>query len=221
MMERKRGGVMGQHGRIGCGCLIFILIVCMVIIGIFMHPLTLKMIGKQFRYEEKVVQADIIFVPRFIEDKNGELYTEAFREYWAGNGKMIFVEEEKIFDVSLAELIQKMARGRGIKEAVVKALDAESGEVLSPAKVKEKFAGMGYKKIIIVVPEYASRRFHLLYGSPQRDPKVVYMIKPVTVKYFKIDRWWKENTSRLIVAKELYNIGIYYLARFKYGESKQ
>jgi len=211
---------MGQHGKVGCGCLIFILIVCMVIAGIFIHPLTLKMIGKQFRYEDKVVQADIIFVPRFIEDRNGELYTESFRDYWAGNGKAIFVEEDKIFGVSLTELIQKMAKGRGIKESVVKGLEAEGGEVLRAAKIKEKFAGMGYKKIIIIVPEYASRRFHLLYNSSQGDAKVVYMIKPVTVTYFTMDRWWKESTSRFIVMKEFYNMGFYYLARFKYGESK-
>lgn len=212
---------MGQHGKVGCGCLIFILIVCMVIAGIFMHPLTLKMIGKQFRYEDKVVQADIIFVPRFIEDRSGELYAESFREYWAGNGKTIFVEEDKIFGVSLTELIQKMAKGRGIKETVVKGLEAEGGEVLRAAKIKEKFAGMGYKKIIIIVPEYASRRFHLLYSSSQGDVKVVYMVKPVAVTFFKMDKWWKESISRLIVMKEAYNMGFYYLGRFKYGESKQ
>lgn len=220
-MGRNRGGIMGQHGRVGCGCLIFILIVCMVIAGIFIHPLTLKIIGKQFRYEDKVVQADIIFVPRFIEDKSGELYTESFREYWAGNGKTIFVEEDKIFGVSLTELVQKMAKGRGIKEAVVKGLEADSGEVLKAGRIKEKFAGMGYKKIIIIVPEYASRRFHLLYGSSQGDAKVVYMIKPVPVSFFKMDRWWKESISRLIVIREAYNMGSYYLSRFKYGESKQ
>lgn len=220
MTGKNKGGIMGQHGKVGCGCLIFILIVCMVIAGIFIHPLTLKMVGKQFRYEDKVVQADIIFVPRFIEDRNGELYTESFRDYWAGNGKAIFVEEDKIFGVSLTELIQKMAKGRGIKESVIKGLEAEGGEVLRAAKIKEKFAGMGYKKIIIIVPEYASRRFHLLYNSSQGDAKVVYMIKPVTVTYFTMDRWWKESTSRFIVMKEFYNMGFYYLARFKYGESK-
>jgi len=215
-----KGGIMGQHGKVGCGCLIFILIVCMVITGIFMHPLTLKIIGRQLRYEDKVVQADIIFVPRCIEDRNGELYTESFRGYWAGNGKTIFVEEDRILGVSLTELIQKMAKGRGIKESVVRGLETEGGEALRAAKVKEKFAGMGYKKIIIIVPEYASRRFHLLYGSSQGDAKVIYMIKPVTVSFFAMDKWWKESTSRLIVMKEFYNMGSYYLARFKYGESK-
>lgn len=221
MIGRNRGGIMGKHGRIGCGCLIFILIVCMVIAGIFIHPLTLKMIGKQFRYEDKIVQADIIFVPRFIEDRGGELYTESFREYWAGNGKAIFVEEDKIFGVSLTELIQKMAKTRGIKETVIKSLETDGAEVLKAAKIKERFAGMGYKKIIIIVPEYASRRFHLLYGSSQADARTVYMIKPVAVTFFKMDRWWKESISRLIVTKELYNIGFHYLARFKYGESKK
>jgi hypothetical protein len=46
------------------------------------------------------------------------------------------------------------------------------------------------------------------------------MIKPVTVSFVAMDKWWKESTSRLIVMKEFYNMGSYYLARFKYGESK-
>lgn len=221
MTVRNRGGIMGKHGRIGCGCLIFILIVCIVVAGVFIHPLSLKMIGKQFRYEDKIVQADIIFVPRFIEDRGGELYAESFREYWAGNGKMIFVEEDKIFGVSLTDLIQKMAKTRGVRESAVKGLEADGEEVIKAAKIKEKFSGMGYKKVIIIVPEYASRRFHLLYGSSQGDAKVVCMIKPVPVAFFKMDRWWKEGISRLIMIKEACNIGSYYCARFKYGESKQ
>ncbi len=221
MTGSNRGGFMGKHGKIGCGCLIFLLIVCIIIAGVFIHPLSLKMVGKQFRYEDKIVQADIIFVPRFIEDRGGELYTESFREYWAGNGQTIFVEEDKIFGVSLTDLIQKMAKTRGIKESVVKGLETDGGEVIKAAKIKERFSGMGHKKVIIIVPEYASRRFHLLYGSSKGDAKTAYMIKPVPVTFFNMDRWWKEGISRLIMIKEACNIGSYYCARFKYGESKQ
>lgn len=221
MTGSNRGGFMGKHGKIGCGCLIFLLIVCIIIAGVFIHPLSLKMVGKQFRYEDKIVQADIIFVPRFIEDRGGELYTESFREYWAGNGQTIFVEEDKIFGVSLTDLIQKMAKTRGIKESVVKGLETDGGEIIKAAKIKERFSGMGHKKVIIIVPEYASRRFHLLYGSSKGDAKTAYMIKPVPVTFFNMDRWWKEGISRLIMIKEACNIGSYYLARFKYGESKQ
>jgi hypothetical protein len=104
---------MGNKGKSGCGCLLFILVICMVLVGALMHPFTLKLIAKQMRHEDKIIPADIIFVPRFVEDKNGELYTDAFREYWAGNGKLIYVEEDKIFGVSIESLITKLATTKG------------------------------------------------------------------------------------------------------------
>ena len=78
---------MKNEGKAGCGCLIFILVISMVAVGILMHPFTLRLLGGQLRYEDKTVPSDAIFVPNFPEDRNGELYQEAFREYQAGNGR--------------------------------------------------------------------------------------------------------------------------------------
>jgi hypothetical protein len=222
-LNRPQGkeGVMGKKGKSGCGCLLFILVICMVFVGALMHPFTLKLIAKQMRHEEKIVSADIIFVPRFAEDKNGELYTEAFREYWAGNGKAIFVEEDKIFGVSIESLITKLATMKGIKENVVKVVDAEGEDIAKLNKINEKFQVTGYKKIIVLVPEYASKRFHLLYDGLQGDGKILYMIKPVAVTYFKKDKWWKDSTSRLLLFKEIYERGAYYWSTFIDEEKKK
>jgi len=43
---------MNNKGKVGCGCLVFILVICMVLAGISMHPISLKFIGNQFRYED-------------------------------------------------------------------------------------------------------------------------------------------------------------------------
>lgn len=204
---------MGNKGKTGCGCLLFILVICMVLTGALIHPFSLKLIAKQMRHAEKIVPADIIFVHRFVEDKNGELYTDAFREYWAGNGKVIYVEEDKIFGASIQDVIAKMAKTRGIKENIVKAVDAPGEEMVKVNKIKEKIRAMGYKKVIVLVPEYASKRFYLLYGSSQDKDKVFYIIKPVEVSYFKKDTWWKENTSRMVFLKEAYDTGIYYVSK--------
>jgi hypothetical protein len=205
---------MGNKGKSGCGCLLFILVVCMVFAGALMHPFTLKLIAKQMRHEDKIVLADIIFVPRFMEDKNGELYTDAFREYWAGNGKLIYVEEDKIFGVSIESLITKLATTKGIKENVVKVIDAEGEGIAKLNKINEKFQATGYKKVIVLVPEYASKRFRLLYDGLQGDGKTLYMIKPVAVTYFKKDKWWKDSASRLVLLEEIYERGTYYWSTF-------
>ncbi|MCK7468493.1 MAG: hypothetical protein MZU91_10590, partial [Desulfosudis oleivorans] len=68
---------------------LFVLIVIMVLTGALIHPISLEFIGNQFQYEDKIFTSDAIFVPRFPEDRNGELYVEAFRDYSAGNGKLI------------------------------------------------------------------------------------------------------------------------------------
>ena len=57
------------------------LIIIMVLTGALIHPISLSIIGNQFRYEDKIFTSDVIFVPRFPEDRNGELYVEAFRNY--------------------------------------------------------------------------------------------------------------------------------------------
>lgn len=212
---------MNHRGIAGCGCLIFILIVVMVLTGVLIHPITLRLLGNQFRYEDKIFTSDIIYVPRFPEDKTGELYVEAFRDYSAGNGKLIFVEDDTILGTSIVELVNKMAKTRNVNEEGVRKI-ATSGEGLAKAeRVKEQIGRQGLRKVIIIVPEYASRRFHLMYDSSKTDGSTLYLIKPVSVTFFKRDKWWKDSDSRGALANEAFAIGSYYLQRFKYGEKEK
>lgn len=149
------------------------------------------------------------------------IYTDAFREYWAGNGKTIYVEEDKIFGISMEDLITKMAQTKGIKENIVKPMSAEGEENVRLNKIKEKFEAMGQKKIIILVPEYASKRFHYIFNSSLDTGKTFFMIKPVEVTYFKNDKWWKDGTSRIVFGKEIYKLGSYYFSEFKDREKKK
>ena len=194
---------MKSDGKAGCGCLLFVLICFLVALGLSVHPISLRLIGSQFRHEDKIFPSDAVFVPRFDEDKNGDLYIDAFREYWAGNGKIIYIEEEKMLGMSILEPIQRMARQRGIKDEAVKKIDVEGNEAEKTLKIKKTFAAMGLNKVIILVPEYASRRFHILFGDPAMGAKTVYLVKPVNLPSFKKDRWWKDGKSRLVLLKEL------------------
>jgi hypothetical protein len=215
-----RRAIMSNEGRAGCGCLIFLLVVFMVGVGIFIHPFSLKTIGKQLVYEDKMFPSDILFVPRFPEDRNGELYMEAFREFWSGNGKTIWIEDDRILGMSVLEIITKMAKSRGVPEGTLRKLEAEGEGAAKIARIETAFSRMGVKKVIILVPEYASRRFHMTYGSSKDGSKVTYLIKPVSVSYFKKDRWWKETLSRGMLFREASYLASYYLDRFKYGEKE-
>jgi len=189
----------------------------MVLAALLMHPFSLRMLTGLLIYQDKVVPADALVVPRFLEDKNGELYQEAFREFWAGNGKTIYVEDDQILGISIKEIVAGMAKQRGIKENVVRKLEMTSEDKALVSKVKERLSQLGVKKAILLVPEYASRRFHLLYGSEGADDKVIFLIKPVTLSYFKREKWWANEFSRAAVQRELYALGSFYLNRFKYG----
>ena len=208
---------MKRDGKAGCGCLIFILICFLVAVGLSVHPLSLKFIGGQFRHEDKIFPADALFVPRFDEDKGGELYIEAFRDYWAGNGRTIYVEEDQMFGASILEPVHRMAKLRGIKEGAVKKIDLEGEDAAEARKAKKQFAAMGCKRVTILVPEYASKRFHMLYGNSSKEEKTVYSIKPVPVSYFKRDKWWKDRHSILILLEELLSMGPLSMDRFKNG----
>jgi len=207
-----------QKGRAGCGCLLFVLVVCMVIAAALIHPFSLRVIGSRFRYADKIVPSDAIFVPRFEEDRNGELYVEAFREYWAGNGKVIWVENDRVLGLTMKEIVERMAKSRGIKEGAVKAVGAEGHRAGSPGYVKAVLARQGIKRVVLVVPEYASRRFHLLYGSDEDEGKLpLFLVKPVEVPYFKMDKWWKSDLSRSLMEHEVYELGLLYANRLKPG----
>lgn len=205
-----------DEGRIGCGCLLFVLIVCMVGAGLLIHPFTLKLIAGRFHYADKIAPSDAIFVPRIEEDRNGEVYTEAFREYWAGNGRVIWVEDDRVFGYSMKDIVGRMAKDRGIKEDVVRKVELEGSDAAKAQEVRETFAKQKTRKVIVIVPDYASRRFHLLYNSSAQD-QVLFFVKPVSVSYFKADGWWRGDISRTALFKELYRIASFHIDRFKYG----
>jgi hypothetical protein len=212
---------MNHKGMAGCGCLIFVLIVIMVLTGALIHPITLRFIGNQFHYEDKIFTSDAIFVPRFSEDRNGELYVESFRDYSAGNGKLILVEDDTILGTSIVELVNKMARTRNVKEDGIRKIVASGEGLIKAQKIKEQIEKQGLRKVIIIVPGYAARRFHLMYGSSKTDGKTLYLIKPVPITFFKRDKWWKDSDSRGALANEAFAIGSYYLQKFKYGENEK
>lgn len=206
--------LMGNKGKAGCGCLIGILIIIMILAGVLMHPVSLKFMAKQFIYEDRIVPADAIFVPRFPEDRKGELYIEAFREYFAGNGRTIYIENDRILGASIVDFVSRMAKERGIKDSVIKPIEPGENEEKRSGIIKEWFKASGIKKVVVVVPEYASRRYHHIYDPSGEGKAVLYMIKPVRVSYFQGDRWWRDVFSRSVVARELYSSILYYYSRF-------
>ncbi len=212
---------MNTKGKVGCGCLFMILVILMVFVGIFAHPFSLRLIGRQFRYEDKIFKSDMIFVPRFHEDKNGEIYLEAFKEYWSGNGNKICIEDDNLMGISMFEIVTRMAKARGIKSDAITKIEANGERDEKTGKIVDGLIKSGAKKVIIIVPEYASRRFHLIYNSKGYSNKIVFMIRPAAVSYFKMDRWWRESGSRMIIIKEIGSIGSFYFNRFKHGDKKQ
>jgi hypothetical protein len=211
-MEKK------HNRKAGCGCLIFVLIFCMIITAASIHPFSLRLMAGRLSYIDKVLGADIILVPRFSDDKNGELYTEAFREFWAGNGKLIFVEEDRVFGFSMKDIVSRMAKERGFKEDVVRPVSFSGNDRQKAARIREFAAKQGFKKVLIIVPSYCSRRYHFLY-EPKETVDVknpVFLVKSTDVSYFSRNGWWKNGLSRSIGIKELYRLGGVYLARLPY-----
>ena len=56
---------MNDKGKAGCGCLVGVLVIIMVIAGLGFHPVSLKYVTKYLRYEDVIATADAVFVPRF------------------------------------------------------------------------------------------------------------------------------------------------------------
>jgi hypothetical protein len=123
-----------------------------------------------------------------------------------------------VLGLSVTEIVARMAKQRGIKEDMVRKLETPADGAAYAAAVKAGFARLGLKKVIIVVPEYASRRYHLLFGPDGTQDAVLFLVKPVTMSYFKRDKWWATEAARTAMQRELYALGTFYFDRFKYGE---
>lgn len=206
-------------GRAGCGCLIMMLVVFLVIAALMMHPFSLRLLADRLIYKDAIVTSDAIVAPYFPEDKNGELFMDAFREFWAGNGKFILVEEQRVFGLSLTELVRSLAKERGIREPVIKKLDVGFEAPANPLRLREKVAALRLKKVIVVVPDYASRRFHTAFNL-SKDEKTIYLIRPVSMSYFSKERWWRNAATRGIVASEIYDTLSLHTGRLASGKGK-
>ena len=44
-----------EKGKAGCGCLLFVLVVCMVVAGALVHPFSLKIMAGRLHYEDRMV----------------------------------------------------------------------------------------------------------------------------------------------------------------------
>ena len=63
------------------------------------------------------------------------------------------------------------------------------------------------------MPGYASKRYQLLYGPANADDSMLVLVKPVSVSYFKADKWWSDDLSRAVMEREFYRVGLFYLKR--------
>ncbi len=79
----------------------------MLFTGALMHPITLRFLGTQFHYGDRIFTSDAIFVPKISEGRNGELYAASFQDFSAGNGKAILVEDDTVLGTSIVELVNK------------------------------------------------------------------------------------------------------------------
>jgi hypothetical protein len=212
---------MNDAGKTGCGCLLFFLVIVLVAIGLSLHPISLRFVANQLRYEDKIFPSDVIFVPWVPEDRQGETYSAAFKELKAGNGKAIWIEDETILGTSILEPIQKMAKNQGIKDDLVKSFQLRGTPGGKPYRLSDQFSGHHIKKVIIVVPEYASRVYHAAMGPLEGEDRTVFLIRPVKVSYFSKEAWWKDAVSRSLVLREFSTLGGVYIDRFKFGDSRK
>lgn len=212
--------VRNHKGGIGCGCLLFVLIICMIIAAALIHPFSLRFLGNRFSYHDKIMPSDAIFVPRFVEDKDGEVYIDAFRQYWEGNGKSIWIEDDRVFGFTMKDIVIRMAQQRGIKAGVIHSIELKGDDIAKASQVREVLAQHEIRRVVLVVPEYASRRFHSLYGTGESEAgrPGIFLVKSVDVPYFQPDRWWRSDESRSMMMREMYRLAAMTLGGFKSGD---
>lgn len=209
-----------EEGKVGCGCLFFLFLLFLVVFGILFHPKTLRFIGGQLIYRDKILFSDVLYVPRFSEDSDGELYLAAFEELKKGNGRWIWVEDYELLQTSVVNILRRLAKERGVKEDLIKGIRLNGKESEKWKKLIELCKKERIRRVVVFVPEYSSRRYHIMLTG-RSNGEVVFLINPVKLAFFNQERWWKESKSREAILKEYVEIISLYSEKFKYGRQKE
>jgi hypothetical protein len=128
------------------------------------------------------------------------------------------VEDDRLFGFGMKDMVGRMAKERGIKEGAVHALAVEGNDAAKAQRARAELLKQGIKKIVLVVPGYASKRYQLLYTPAKGEDSMLVLVKPVSVSYFKADKWWSDDLSRTLMGREFYRTGLFCIKRFTHDE---
>ena len=147
--------------------------------------------------------------------RTGRSTREAFREYWAGNGKAIWVENDRVLGLTMKEIVARMAKARGIKEGAIKAWTSRKATRRSRLPRRSRRSqNRGSRRWSSWCP-ITPRRDSTCSTSRGRkgEGPLLFLVKPVEVSYFKTDKWWKDDLSRALMGQNL-RVGLLYGNRF-------
>jgi hypothetical protein len=138
------------------------------------------------------------------DDFGSERLIEAAKLVESGLGPSLWVTCPTSYGVSECEIGKAFLRRAGFRASTLRAVQTTLQPETAEARLAaEQLSSMGIKSVVVVVPDYKSRRLDRLYRRICAQRGIVARTLAVSTPQFNADNWWQARQSRKLFFHEM------------------
>ncbi|MGD0778797.1 MAG: hypothetical protein ABSC05_38965 [Candidatus Solibacter sp.] len=138
------------------------------------------------------------------DDFGSERLIEAAKLVESGLGASLWVTCPTSYGVSECEIGKAFLTQAGFSASTLQAVQTPLlPETAEASLAAERLYSMGIKSVVVVVPDYKSRRLDRIYRRICAQRGIVARTLAVSTPQFHADNWWQARQSRKLFFKEM------------------
>jgi hypothetical protein len=138
------------------------------------------------------------------DDYGSERLIEAAKLVQSGLGASLWVTCPTSYGVSECEIAKAFLTRAGFRASTLQAVQTTPLPETAEARLAaEQLYSMGIKSVVVVVPDYKSRRMDRIYRRICAERGIVARTLAVSTLQFNADNWWQARQSRKLFFTEM------------------
>jgi hypothetical protein len=138
------------------------------------------------------------------DDDGSERLIEAAKLVESGLGASLWVTCPISYGVSECEIGKAFLTRAGFRASTLQAIQTTRQPETAEARLAaERLYSMGIKSVVVVLPDYKSRRLDRIYRRICAQRGIVARTLAVSTHQFNADNWWQARQSRKLFLHEM------------------
>lgn len=138
------------------------------------------------------------------DDPGSERLIGAATLVQSGLGASLWVTCPISYGVSECEIAKAFLTRAGFRASMLQAIQTTRQPETAEARLAaERLYSMGIKSVVVVVPDYKSRRLDRIYQHISAQRGIVARTLAVSTPQFSADNWWQARQSRKLFFTEM------------------